>query len=85
VRPRGTLVLKTTTERPSTVDLSPLVVDEITMIGSRCGPFDRALAALATGAIPVERLITARYPLHQGPAAFAAAQAGGALKILIEL
>ncbi len=85
VRPRGILVLKTTTERPSTVDLSRLVVDEITMVGSRCGPFDSALAALAAGDVPVQKLIAARYPLVDGVAAFDAAQAAGALKILVEV
>jgi threonine dehydrogenase-like Zn-dependent dehydrogenase len=84
VRPRGTLVLKTTTEAPTTIDLSALVVDEITLIGSRCGPFDRALEVLTDGLVPVEKLIDARYPLHEGGDAFARASAGGALKILLE-
>ena len=81
VRPRGTLVLKTTTERPVTLDLAPVVVDELTVVGSRCGPFDRALAALASGEVPVERLIEARFPLAEGAAAFAAAR--GRLKVVL--
>ena len=81
----GTLVLKTTTERPTTVDLSLLVVNEVAMVGSRCGPFERALDALRGGAVPVERLIAARYPLAEGEAAFARAQAGGVLKVLLRI
>lgn len=82
VRPRGTLVLKTTTERATTLDLSTVVVDELTILGSRCGPFDRALAALATGEVPVEALISARFPLTDGPRALAAAP--GQLKVVLE-
>src|SRR5262245_7708406 len=71
VRPRGTIVLKTTTERPTTLDLAPLVVHELRVIGSRCGRFAPALDALARRTVPVERLIDARYPLAQGEQAFA--------------
>ncbi len=84
VRPRGTIVLKTTTEAATTIDLSPLVVDEITMVGSRCGPFDKALAALADGTVPVEKMIDARFPLRDGVEAFARAGTGGVLKVLVE-
>jgi threonine dehydrogenase-like Zn-dependent dehydrogenase len=85
VRPRGTIVLKTTTERPTTVDLAPLVVHELRLVGSRCGRFAPALDALARRAVPVERLIDARYPLAQGEQAFAHASRRGALKILVQL
>lgn len=85
VRPRGTLVLKTTTESPTTVDLSLVVVNEVTLIGSRCGPFDRALAALAAGDVPVEGMIAGRYPLSEGEEAFARAGRGGVLKVLLDL
>ena len=83
VRPRGTLVLKTTTEAPVTLDLAPVVIDELRVIGSRCGPFDRALAALAAGEVPVARAIAARFPLEQGPRAFEAAR--GTLKVVLEV
>jgi threonine dehydrogenase-like Zn-dependent dehydrogenase len=84
-RPRGTLVLKSTYAGSLTVDMSRLVVDEITMIGSRCGPFDRALRALASGEVEVTGLIHARYPLREAAAALAHAQRSGVLKVLLEI
>ncbi|MHC4078473.1 MAG: MDR/zinc-dependent alcohol dehydrogenase-like family protein, partial [Planctomycetota bacterium] len=83
VRPRGTLVLKTTSEQPATVDLSLVVVNELTLVGSRCGPMRKALDLLATGQVPVAQLIHARFPLQEGPAAFARAQQPGVLKVLL--
>ena len=85
VLPRGTLVLKTTSERPATLDLAPLVVDEIRLVGSRCGPFEPALEALADGTIPVEEMVEARYPLEEGAAALARAGEPGTLKVLIDV
>jgi len=85
VRPRGTLVLKTTAERPASLDLSPLVVDEITLLGSRCGPFEPALAALADGSVRVEPMIHARFPLEQGCAAMERAAERGVLKVLLTI
>lgn len=85
VRPRGTLVLKTTAERPASLDAAPLVVDEITLLGSRCGPFEAALAALADGSVRVEPMIHARFPLEQGCAALALAGERGVLKVLLTL
>jgi threonine dehydrogenase-like Zn-dependent dehydrogenase len=66
VRPRGTVVLKTTVAGTQTMPWAPLVIDEITLIGSRCGPFDRALAALEAGEIDVRPLIQERLPLERG-------------------
>jgi threonine dehydrogenase-like Zn-dependent dehydrogenase len=84
LRPRGTLVLKSTvSERPS-VDLSPLVVDEIQVVGSRCGPFPPALRALELGSVDVRSLITERVPLSRATEALERASAPGALKVLIE-
>jgi threonine dehydrogenase-like Zn-dependent dehydrogenase len=85
VRPRGILVLKSTVADTTGLNLAPIVVDEITLLGSRCGPFDVALAALATGKIPVERLIQNRYPLHQGVQAIEHAAQKGTLKILLDV
>jgi len=85
LRPRGTLVLKSTYNGNLKLDASSLVVDEITLIGSRCGPFSPALELLATGKVDVEPLIHARYPLTQGVAAFAKAQSRGVLKVLLEI
>ncbi|MCK6446224.1 MAG: alcohol dehydrogenase catalytic domain-containing protein [Planctomycetes bacterium] len=85
VRPRGTLVLKTTSERPSALDLAPIVVHELRLVGSRCGRFAPALELLASGAITVERLIAARYPFADAPRAFEHAAHRGTLKILVDV
>jgi threonine dehydrogenase-like Zn-dependent dehydrogenase len=84
VRPRGTLVLKSTFVEHPPVDTSKIVVDEITVLGSRCGPFDRALQALGDGTIDPTPLIEACYPLVDGVAAFEHARRGGVLKILLD-
>ncbi len=85
VRPRGTIVLKTTTERPTEADLSLLVVHELRLIGSRCGQFAPALAALARREVQVEPLISARFPLAQGLQAFDRAAQKGTLKVLLQM
>ncbi|WP_218142950.1 MDR/zinc-dependent alcohol dehydrogenase-like family protein [Nitrosomonas marina] len=84
LRARGTLVLKSTYAGELNINASALVVDEITVIGSRCGPFNRALAVLAAGSIQVEPLIHGRYQLEQGIDAFNHARTRGTLKILFE-
>ncbi|MCA8958401.1 MAG: alcohol dehydrogenase catalytic domain-containing protein [Planctomycetes bacterium] len=83
VRPRGRVVLKTTAEVEATLDLSRVVVDELVLVGSRCGPTAKAVEVLAAGAVPVERLIAARFGLASGVDAFAAAR--GALKVLVSV
>lgn len=83
VRPEGTLVLKSTYATPPTVDLTPLVVNEITVIGSRCGPFAPALDCLAEGSVQVQPLIDGHYPLAEGEAALAHAARPGVRKILL--
>ena len=70
LRPRGTLILKSTYAGNLSLDASSLVVDEITLIGSRCGLFAPALELLATGKVEVQSLIHAYYPLSQGLEAF---------------
>lgn len=82
--PRGTLVLKSTISESAPLDLAPLVIDEITVVGSRCGPFEPALQALADGRIDVASLIAARYPLTDGVEALRHAARPGVLKVLIE-
>lgn len=84
LRPRGRLVLKSTYHGAMTVDWSPLVVDEITIIGSRCGPFAPALRLLARGEVDPTVLIGARCPLAQAVEAMEAARQPGALKVLLE-
>ena len=83
VRPRGTIVLKSTYHGEAPVNLSGIVVDEVTLVGSRCGPFAPALALLAGGALKVTDLVEQRFALADGVAAFAAAAAPGTLKVLI--
>ena len=85
LRPRGTLVLKSTYAGKLTFDASSLVVDEITLVGSRCGPFPQALALLANGQVDVESLIQAHYPLSQGLTAFECAQTRGMMKVLLKM
>lgn len=85
VRPLGTIVLKSTYAGALTVDASAIVVDEITVLGSRCGPFAPALRLLADGAIDPTPLIHARFPLGEGAAAFARAAEPGVLKVLIDV
>jgi threonine dehydrogenase-like Zn-dependent dehydrogenase len=85
VRPRGTIVLKTTVAGTQTLAWAPFVIDEVTLVGSRCGPFDRALDALEHGLVDVEPLITDRFSLSKGLIALQRAQQKGALKVLIEM
>jgi len=84
VRPRGTIVLKSTFAAGEAINLSPLVVNELTVLGSRCGPFGDAIAALAAREIDVAALISAEFPLSEGPAALAAAAEGDKLKVLLD-
>ena len=83
VEPCGTVVLKTTVAGEYAIDLAPIVIDEVRVIGSRCGPFPKAIAALAAGMIDVRPLIGAVYPLRAADAAFHAAASKGAKKVLI--
>ncbi len=85
LRPRGTLVLKSTYAGNLSIDASSLVVDEITLIGSRCGPFKPALQLLAENKVDVQPLIQACYPLSEGIAAFEHAQQRGVLKVLLAM
>ena len=83
VRPRGTLVLKSTFAGQAHINLTKLVVSEITVVGSRCGPFAPALRLLASGAVQVRPLIEAEYPLADGLAAFEHAARPGVRKVLL--
>lgn len=84
LRPRGTLVMKSTYAGRLELDASSLVVDEITLVGSRCGPFAPALSLLSAEQVDVDSLIAARYPLGEAVAAIEHARHRGALKILLE-
>jgi threonine dehydrogenase-like Zn-dependent dehydrogenase len=85
VRPRGTIVLKTTVAGEQTLALAPVVVDEVTIVGSRCGPFDRALEALAAREVDVRPLIADRFDLADGIEALARAGQPGVLKVLLDV
>jgi len=82
-RPRGTIVLKSTLHSEVAVNTAPIVVNEITVVGSRCGRFEAALPLLARQLIPVEPMIAARYPLRDAVAAFEHAARPGTLKVLL--
>jgi alcohol dehydrogenase len=85
VRPRGTIVMKSTCAAPSTVNLSSLVVDEITLLGSRCGSFREAIRAMVEKEVDVVSLISRRMRLDQGAEALAHAAQPGVLKVLISM
>jgi len=85
VAPRGTVVLKTTVAAKLTVDLAPLVIHEVRLVGSRCGDMERAVEVLASGAVDPLPLVEARYPLSRADEALAHAGRRGALKVLIDV
>jgi len=84
VRPRGCVVLKTTVADPQQLDLAPLVVDEVRLVGSRCGDMARAVEVLASGVVDPRPLIEARYDLAEAAAAFEHAGRRGVLKVLVD-
>jgi threonine dehydrogenase-like Zn-dependent dehydrogenase len=84
VRPRGTIVLKTTVAAEHRLALASAVINEVTIVGSRCGPFPPALAALASGRVSVAPLVDAVYPLDDAVTAFARAGTPGTLKVLVD-
>jgi threonine dehydrogenase-like Zn-dependent dehydrogenase len=84
VRPGGTLVLKSTYRGTLTLDPTLLVVDEIQVLGSRCGPFPKALELLASGKIDPTPMISRRFPLEDGETAFLFSRKKGVRKVLLE-
>lgn len=85
VKPRGNLILKSTVADRSTLNMAPIVVDEIRVQGSRCGPFEPALHALSQKLIDVHPLISASFPIEEGVAAFKCAEQKGVLKVLVRV
>ena len=83
LEPRGTLVLKSTFHGDSPIDAARIVVDEIRVIGSRCGRFALALELLARGAVDVESVVSERLPLARGAEALELAARPGVLKVLL--
>ena len=85
VKPKGTLVIKSTVAGARSLDLNKIVIDEITVIGSRCGPFKPAINAIKDRKIDVTPLIDSVYPLKDGIKAFKRAGQKGALKVIVHL
>jgi threonine dehydrogenase-like Zn-dependent dehydrogenase len=85
VRPRGTIVLKSTVATGKPLNLAPIVIDEITVVGSRCGPFREAIRALSEKAIDVASLIHKRMRIEQGVEAMNIAGRPGVLKVLLTM
>jgi len=84
VRPRGTLVLKSTYQGNLELNAAPIVIDEITIVGSRCGPFEPAIRALENNLVKVDDLIDQTYPFSQALQAFEHAKQPGSLKIILD-
>ncbi|MEJ2259443.1 MAG: hypothetical protein P8X78_02865 [Nitrosopumilaceae archaeon] len=84
VKPRGTVILKSTIASKENLDLTPAVVNEITLVGSRCGPFRPAINALASGIISVDGLIDSEYPLEKFNEAFDQAKNSKTLKVVLK-
>ena len=81
--PRGTVVMKSTVHGLVPIDTAPAIVNEITLIGSRCGRFEPALKLLASGRVRVADLISEEFPLDRAPEAFERAATKGVLKVLL--
>ena len=84
IRPRGTILLKSTYKGDMNVNFSPIVVNEITVLGSRCGPFEPAVRLLENRAVDPTVLIAAQYKLRDALKAFEYAAQAGVLKVLLE-
>ncbi|HKX27125.1 MAG TPA: alcohol dehydrogenase catalytic domain-containing protein [Blastocatellia bacterium] len=85
VRPQGTIILKSTFPGPAQLDTSRVVVNELNILGSRCGRFEPALKLLETRRVEVEPLISAEFELSEGLAAIQEAQKPGTLKVLLKV
>jgi len=85
IAPRGVIVLKSTMAEARPLNLFPIVVDEVTISGSRCGPFGRAIQALEVGEVKVEHLISDRFPLARGVEAMCRAAEPGVLKVILDV
>jgi len=85
VRPRGTIVLKTTVAGEQTMAWAPIVIDEVTIVGSRCGPFERALAARDAGEVSVLPLVSGRCELSKGVEALEHASSKSVMRVLLDV
>ena len=82
-RPRGTIVMKSTVHGLVSIDTAPVIVNEVALVGSRCGRFEPALRLLKSGKVHVDEMISDVVPLKDAPRGFRAAAKSGALKILL--
>jgi threonine dehydrogenase-like Zn-dependent dehydrogenase len=82
--PRGTLVLKSTFHGAASIETWPIVVKELTVVGSRCGPFPSAMALLRSGKVDPAPLITRTFPMSEAPQAIRFAQKPGVMKVLLK-
>jgi len=85
VRPEGVVILKTTAAHPTALELSMPVVNEVRIIGSRCGPFRPALEALALGNVEVRPMISETYTLAEGPHALERAASKDVMKVVLHV
>ncbi len=85
VQPLGFVILKTTVAREHSMSLAPLVINEVTVVGSRCGPFAEALSALESNAIDLDGLISHRFAIDQAVEAMQTAASHEALKVVFDL
>lgn len=84
-KPRGTIVLKSTFAGQDGPNLAEIVIHEINLVGSRCGPFETAIQALEEKSIEVDSLITSRFPIDKAVQAFETAKRKDQLKVLLEI
>jgi alcohol dehydrogenase len=82
--PRGTVIMKSTVHGGVTLDMAPVIVNEISLVGSRCGRFEAALPWIGNKAIRLEEMLSDRFALAEAPKAFARAAERGVLKVLLE-
>ncbi len=85
VKSCGTIILKTTVAAAQPVHLAPVVINEVNVLGSRCGPFAPALKMIANGEVRVDAMVSAKYPLEDAVLAFEHAERPDALKVLFEI
>jgi threonine dehydrogenase-like Zn-dependent dehydrogenase len=85
VKPRATVVLKSTHQGSTPLELSQLVVNELTIVGSRCGRFQPAIELLESGRVDLSPLISRRFRLEEGLRAFEEAKAPGSMKVILQV
>ena len=85
VRPRGKIIIKTTIAERGRIDLNLVIINELSLIGSRCGPFPDAIKAIESGKVKLYPLISSEYSIEEGIKAFEHASQKGTLKVILKL